>query len=101
MSSEVRLNVDFDLTLTVVAHLLYQRLASRLKGFATTTSASIYRKFVNPPGRIEIGHGGIGVHFDPDVHRESHNPILKEAGLNRPTPPIPWCHNLPLQLAFP
>ena len=69
--------------------------------FATTPPASIYRKFVNPPGGIEISHGGIGVHFDPDVHRESHNPILKEAGLNRPTPPIPWCHNLPLQRAFP
>ena len=97
LSSEVRLNVDFDLTLTVVAHLLYQQLTHRLKGFATTTPASIYRKFVNTPGGIEIGHGGIGVHFD----KRSHNPILKEAGLDRPTPPIPWCHNLPLQLAFP
>jgi len=31
LSSEVRLNVDFDLTLTVVAAMLYQRLAGNLK----------------------------------------------------------------------
>jgi hypothetical protein len=29
----VRLNVDFDLTLTVLADLLYRGLAGRLKGF--------------------------------------------------------------------
>jgi hypothetical protein len=37
LASEVRLNVDFDLTLTVVAAMLYQRLAARLKGFAKST----------------------------------------------------------------
>ena len=32
--SDVRLNVDFDRTLTVLADLLYRSLAERLKGFA-------------------------------------------------------------------
>ena len=48
LSSEVRLNVDFDLTLTVAAAMLYQRLASRLKGFTESTPQKIFRKFVNP-----------------------------------------------------
>jgi hypothetical protein len=48
--------VDFDLTLTVVAALLYQRLAARLKGFAKSTPQTLFRKFVNTPGRIEITH---------------------------------------------
>ena len=33
LCSDVRLNVDFDLTLTVLADLLYRKLAERLKGF--------------------------------------------------------------------
>ena len=97
LASEVRLNVDFDLTLTVGAHLLYQCLARRLKGFETCTPAKLYRKFVNTPGRVEIADGELRVIFA----KRAHNPILKEAGLDRPTPPVPWCGHLPLRLIFP
>lgn len=97
LASEVRLNVDFDLTLTVCAHLLYQCLARRLKGFETCTPAKLYRKFVNTPGHVEIEDGELRVLFA----KRSHNPILKEAGLDRPTPPIPWCGDLRLRMIFP
>jgi hypothetical protein len=49
-ASEVRLNVDFDLILTVIAAMLYQRLGARLKGFAEVTPQTLFRKFVNTPG---------------------------------------------------
>jgi len=96
LASEVRLNVDFDLTLTVCAHLLYQCLARRLKGFETCTPAKLYRKFVNTPGHVQIEGGELRVMFA----KRSHNPILKEAGLDRPTPPIPWCGGLRLRIFF-
>jgi hypothetical protein len=38
----------------VVAALLYHRLAERLKGFANATPQTLFAKFVNTPGRIEI-----------------------------------------------
>ena len=41
LCSDVRLNVDFDLTLTVLADLLYRRLAERLKGFARAGPARV------------------------------------------------------------
>jgi transposase len=53
LCSDVRLNVDFDLTLTVLADLLYRSLAERLKGFARTGPARLFRKFVDTPGVIE------------------------------------------------
>ena len=96
LSSEVRLNVDFDLTLTACAHLLYQCFARRLKGFETATPASLYRKFINTPGRVEIGNRELVVIFD----KRSHNPILTEAGLDRPTAAVPWCGNLRLRMIF-
>src|SRR5271166_3353804 len=54
LCSDVRLNVDFDLTLTVLADLLYRRLAERLKGFVRTGPARLFRKFVDTSGMIEI-----------------------------------------------
>ena len=97
LASEVRLNVDFDLTLTVVAAMLYQRLAARLKGFAKSTPHTLFRKFVNTPGRIEITQEELVVYFE----KRSHNPILKEAGFDKITPPVPWLNNIPVRLQFP
>ena len=97
LASEVRLNVNFDLTLTACAHLLYQCFARRLKGFETATPSSLYRKFINTPGRVEIAEGQLNVIFE----KRSHNPILVEAGFERPTPPILWCGGLRLRMLFP
>jgi hypothetical protein len=97
LASEVRLNVDFDLTLTVCAHLLYQCFARRLKGFETATPSTLYRKFINTPGRVEIAEGWLNVIFE----KRSHNPILVEAGFESPMPPIRWCGGLQLRMIFP
>lgn len=97
LASEVRLNVDFDLTLTVVAAMLYQRLGARLKGFAESTPQTLFRKFVNTPGRIEITPEEVVIYLE----KRSHNPILKEAGFDKITAPIPWLNNKPVRLQFP
>jgi transposase len=97
LCSEVRLNVDFDLTLTVVAAMLYQRLGGRLKGFAEATPLTLYRHFVSTQGTIEIQNREIVVHFE----KRTHNPILKEAGFHEPTPAVPWLNGRSVRLEFP
>jgi hypothetical protein len=87
LSSEVRLNVDLDVALTVIAHGCYRWLACRLKGFDKAKSKQLYRKFVETGGAIEVAADRtLRVRFD----RRSHNPILREAALDRDCPPIPW-----------
>jgi transposase len=86
LCSDVRLNVDFDLTLTVLADLLYRGLAERLKGFSQASPSRLFRKFVDTPGIIEITAKGIIVH----LAKRAHNPLLKEAGLTQPTLAVPW-----------
>jgi hypothetical protein len=86
LCSEVRLNVDFDLTLTVLADLLYRNLADRLKGFAQAGPSTLFRKFVDTPGAIEITAKGVIVR----LNKRAHNPLLKEAGLMRATQAVPW-----------
>jgi transposase len=97
LCSDVRLNVDFDLTLTVVADLLYRSLAERLKGFAHVGPARLFRKFVDTPGAIEITPDGVIVRLS----NRAHNPLLKEAGLTKPTPPVPWLGNRSVHMVCP
>ena len=94
LSSDVRLNVDFDLTLSVAADLLYRELARRLKGFEQTSPQKLFRKFVDRLGEVVIEEDKVRVRLD----RRAHNPLLKEAGLLGLTPPVPWLANRPVLL---
>jgi hypothetical protein len=90
LASEVRLNVDLDTVLTVLAHGCYCWLANQLHGFEQTKPKQVYRKFVETSGTVEIESGRqIVVYFD----RRSHNPILREAQLDNNSPRIPWLSN--------
>ena len=97
LCSEVRLNVDFDLTLTVLADLLYRGLAERLKGFAQAGPSKLFRKFVNTPGMIEITTKGVIVRLS----KRAHNPLLKEARLMQLTRAVPWLGGRYVQLVCP
>jgi transposase len=97
LCSDVRLNVDFDLTLTVLADLLYRRLGERLKGFSHAGPSKLFRKFVDTSGDIEITAKAIIVHLS----KRAHNPLLKEAGLTEATRPVPWLGGRSVRLACP
>jgi transposase len=97
LCSDVRLNVDFDLTLTVLADLLYRSLAERLKGLARAGPARLFRKFVDTPGVIAITAGGVTVRLS----KRAHNPLLKEAGLTKPTRPVPWLGDRSVHIVCP
>jgi hypothetical protein len=97
LSSEVRLNVDLDTVLTVLANGCYRWLASQLHGFDQAKPKALYRKFVETSGAVEIeGRGRIVVYFD----RRSHNPILREAQLDKNRPAIPWLGNHRLEFVY-
>jgi hypothetical protein len=96
LASEVRLNVDLDVALTVIANGCYRWLAEKLHGFAKAKPKELYRKFVETSGRVEIAADRLTVHFD----RRAHNPILREAALDRDCPSIPWLGNLPLAFTY-
>ncbi len=97
LSSEVRLNVDLDTILTVLANGCYRWLADQLHGFERSKPKALYRKFVETSGAVEIEEGRrIVVYFD----RRSHNPILREAQLDKHKPKIPWLANHRLEFVY-
>ena len=97
LSSGVRLNVDFDLTLTVVADLLYRMLGWRLKGFGHSSPQRLYRKVIDTTGSIEVEAERVRVR----LVKRAHNPLLKEARLTGLTPPVPWLGGRSLLIDLP
>ncbi|MBI3597913.1 MAG: transposase [Nitrospirae bacterium] len=54
VSSSMVIKVDFDLTMTVLAHNLYRLLARHLPGYTHNTSETLFEKFLCNSGDIEI-----------------------------------------------
>ena len=97
LSSEVRLNVDLDVTLTVIANSCYRWLADRLKGCQNAKPKQLSRKFIETSGEIEITPNRILL---VTLDRRCHNPILREAALDKDSPPIPWLGGYRIQFQF-
>ena len=96
LASEVRLNVDLDAVLTVVANGCYRWLGKRLRGYEKAAPKQLYRLFVETAGTVKVEGEEIVVRFD----RRSHNPILREAALDRETVPIPWLGDRRIRFTF-
>jgi len=96
LASEVRLNVDLDVALTVIANGCYRWLASQLRGYEKAAPKQLYRRFVETGGTITIQDDRISITFE----RRSHNPILREAGLDRELIPIPWLGDRPVVFTY-
>jgi hypothetical protein len=97
LASEVRLNVDLDVALTVIAHGCYRWLATKLRGFDKAKPKQLYRRFVETGGVVEVQAERIVVHFD----KRSHNPVLRAAMLDAERSPIPWLGNRPVAFEYP
>lgn len=96
LASEVRLNVDLDAVLTVVAHGCYRWLGKQLRGYDKAAPKQLYRLFVETAGTVKVEDEEITVRFD----RRSHNPILRAAVLDRAAAPIPWLGDRCIRFAF-
>jgi hypothetical protein len=97
LASEVRLNVDVDTALTVVANGCYRWLGKQLRGFESAAPKQLFRRFVETAGQVEVEAERVVVRFA----RRSHNPILREAALDREPQPVPWLGNRPIHFVYP
>jgi hypothetical protein len=97
LASEVRLNVDLDAALTVLANGCYRWLGKQLKGFGKAAPKQLYRRFIETGGLVEVEKDRVVVRFD----QRSHNPVLREAALDQSLLPVPWLQNRPVVFVYP
>lgn len=86
LSSSVRIKVDLDVVLSVVASGAYRWLARQLKGFETATAATIWSQLLDRRGTVEVGKDEVVVR----VRRFSRAPVLLESKVSRDPTPISW-----------
>jgi len=86
LSSSVRLKVDMDVVLSVVASGCYHWLAGQLKGFETAKGRSIWDTFLDRSGKVHVTEEEIVL----KVRRFSHAPVLLESSVSRDRTPVPW-----------
>jgi hypothetical protein len=87
-SSGIVVKVDFDLTMTILAHNLYRILASKLDGYGHCEAKTIYEKFVNTAGDVVMSEKTITV----KLKRKRSLPLLNEAMAEFGEMSYPWLH---------
>ena len=73
--SGIVVKVDFDLTMTMLAHNLYRMLARNLPGFTHNAATTLYDKFIDNSGNVIVGREEITVR----LNRKRHLPLLRES----------------------
>lgn len=96
LSSGLALNVDLDTTLTVIAGAVYRMFARDLPRYERALPDTLYRHFVDIPGRIHINDDHVTVRLD----RRAENPVLLAADYDNTDVPIPWWNNRRLRFTF-
>jgi hypothetical protein len=60
-SSGIVIKVDFDLTMTILAHNLYRLFCKDLVGYSSCGAQTLFDKFISAPGSVIVGDGVITV----------------------------------------
>ena len=83
LSSPIMIRIHFDILWTMVADTLYHLFAQDLRRFEKTLAPTIFKQFIDMPGRIIYD----GEKFLVKIRKRSHTPILK--GMEKLNHPFP------------
>lgn len=93
LSSSMVIKVDFDLTITIMAHNLYRLLAHDLEGFTQSTSQTLYDKFISTSGSVNCTNDKIII----KLKKKRNLPSLLEAMQEHSNTRVSWLENKELQ----
>lgn len=92
VSSSMVIKVDFDLTMTILAHNLYRLFAQDLMGYSHLAPHTLYKKFIHNGGDIDIKKDSIVV----KMKKKRNLPAILTAMEHFQSIHIPFLHNLTL-----
>lgn len=96
LSSPLMIRIHFDILWTIIADTLYYRFAQDLRRFEDNLAPTIFKKFINMPGRIKYDGNMITV----KIRKRAHTPILKGITKLKEIHKIPWLQNTPLKIEW-
>lgn len=98
LCSQVPLAVDFDITLTVLADIVYRRFARGLHAaYHNQTPDTIREYLINGIGQLHFSADNVEV----QLRRRTHTPALLDAGYQDRRIEVPWWGGRTLSYSFP
>ncbi|MEI6423688.1 MAG: hypothetical protein WCP55_15830 [Lentisphaerota bacterium] len=86
LSSSLMIRIHFDIFWTVIADTIYHALASDLRRFEDCTAPTIFKKFIDMPGKVIFD----GSKFQIRIRKRAHTPVLFGVKKLKEPIPIPW-----------
>lgn len=86
LSSSIVVKVDFDLTLTLLAHNLYRYLANHIDRHKNCTANTLQRRFIEGRASVKISNGVALV----ALSKRSHSPLLFETPWMKKVTSLSW-----------
>lgn len=96
LSSPIMIRIHFDILWTIIADTLYHRFAQDLPRFQKCRADTIFREFVNMPGKISFD----GESFTLKIRKRAHTPILKGINKLNESFTIPWLENKKMKIEW-
>lgn len=96
LSSPLMIRIHFDILWTMIADSLYHSLAADLRRFENCLAPTLFKKFINMPGRIIYD----GQNFQIRIRKRSHTPVLMGVEKLRKPIPVPWLGGRTVQVVW-
>lgn len=89
LSSPFMIRIHFDILWTVIADTLYHRMARDLRRFEHHRADTLFRKFIDMPGKIHFD----GARFTVKIRKRACTPVLLGVDLLHQDMTVPWLDN--------
>ncbi len=96
LSSPLMIRIHFDILWTMIADTLYHIFAQDLRRFENNLSPTIFKKFINIPGRVIYD----GNKFMIKIRKRTHTPVLKDVEKLQNPIAVPWLNNKKLEIIW-
>ena len=96
LSSPLMIRIHFDMLWTVIADTLYHRLAQDLPRFEKVRANTIFRKFIDMPGKIIFD----GQQFKIKIRKHASTPILLGVQKLKNNITVPWLDNKQISIEW-
>jgi transposase len=96
LSSPIMIRIHFDILFTMIADTLYHLFARDLRRFEKNLAPSIFKKFIDMPGKVIFD----GNKFCVKIRKRAHTPILKEVDKLIAPFIVPWLGNKTVEIVW-
>jgi transposase len=96
LSSPLMIRIHFDILWTMIADTLYHRFALDLRRFEKVLAPTLFRKFINMPGKVKYDGDMITVY----IRKRAHTPVIKSIEKLNKVFHVPWLNNVPMKIEW-